>query len=190
MSGGSNSIANFALRSHFPSRLHDYSVLIIIQENYTFSCLEATTQLGAQSWHVELSIILIERKREQWVSHRFSWKIKFCKTVNKLPQGLYIDGLKSVFATSGPYAWKWENAISQIHTHDDRLEREINYTHNSLDLIFGGMVRLNTWSKAKTCPHIPHNKVNPFIFVKDINFMAWLGTITLTSPLRKEFPLD
>lgn len=52
------------------------------------------------------------------------------------------------------------------------------------------MVRLSTWNKAKTCPHIPHNKVSPFIFAIDINFIVWLGTITLTSPLREEFPVD
>lgn len=131
MSGGSNSIANFALRSHFPSRLHDYSILIIIQMNCTFSYLAATTQLGVQSWKAKSSVMHFERKREPWVSRRF------CKTVNKLPQGLFMDGLKSVFATCGPYAWEWENTVSQIYTHDDRLEREINYTYNSLDWIFG-----------------------------------------------------
>lgn len=127
----------FALRSHFPSRLHDYSVLIIMRTNYTFSCLEATTQLGVQPWQAERSTVLTERKRGQGVSHRLGWKLTFCKTVNKLPQGLLFDGPQSVCATYGPYARKWENAISQIYTHDDRPEREINYTHNSLDLIFG-----------------------------------------------------
>lgn len=56
--------------------------------------------------------------------------------MNKLPQGLSIDGLTSEFARYGPDPWKRDNTKSQVYTRDDRLEREINYSHNSLDLIF------------------------------------------------------
>lgn len=91
-------------------------------------------QLGAELCRVKVSICLVNRKGGS--SPGLGWKIKFSETGNKLLQGLFIDGLPSVFARYGPYSQKWENAISHMDTHDDSLEGEINYTHNSLGLIF------------------------------------------------------